>query len=82
MKTVKGLFGMLGKKLKPQYNETISSLWYCKLNRKSEESAQEWMGRLRIKAKESKYKEYDRRLKQRDVTAEIIKEINRSKGYQ
>ena len=33
------------------------SLQYCKLNRKNEDSAEEWMGRLSVIAVECSYKE-------------------------
>ena len=34
---------MLNEKLKPEHNETLLSLQYCKLSRKSEQSVKEWM---------------------------------------
>ena len=43
----KGLFNILNRKSKPQYNETIKSLQFHKLIRQSDESTEEWMGRLR-----------------------------------
>ena len=36
-RTAEGLFAMLGEKFKPRHYETILSLWYYKLNRKSKE---------------------------------------------
>ena len=72
------------QKFKPQHNETILSVQYFKLKRKSEESAWEWMGRLQIKA--NKYQIYDRRPKEQfinglndETTAEIIKELTAQK---
>ena len=50
---------MLGYKLKPKYNEIVSSLQCRKLVRHSDESVEEWMGRLRVKATECKYKEIE-----------------------
>ena len=44
-------------KMKPQQNETIFSLKYCKLIRQQSENAGEWMACFRIKANEYKYKE-------------------------
>ena len=59
------------------------SLQYCKLKRKSKESAQEWMGRLHNKATDCKYQENDRRLKEQfkndlnggTILAKLIKEL-------
>ena len=48
--TVKGLFNTLTDTFKLQHNEMISSLQYCKLVRHLDESAEQWTGRLRIKA--------------------------------
>ena len=58
---------------------------YCKLIRTSDESAEEWMVRIRPKAREFNWKEVNRRLKElfisginnQTMTAEIIK-INSS----
>ena len=61
-KTVEGLFSTLGEKYKANHKETILSLLYCRLKRKSQESAEEWMGRFSIKTKDYKEKEYNRRL--------------------
>ena len=61
----------------------ILSLQYCKLHRKEDESAQEWMGRLCIKEGECNYKEHDRRLKEQFINGiddeEIIKELTAQK---
>ena len=44
------LFQTLGEKFKPQHNETILLLQYCKLLRDSDRSVHEWIGHLRVKA--------------------------------
>ena len=41
----KGLFDMINRKFKLQYNETIKFLQFHKLIRQSNESTEEWMGR-------------------------------------
>ena len=51
-----GLFEVVSEKFKPQYNETILSLQYNNLIREQGENAEEWLGHLRIKANECKYK--------------------------
>ena len=61
--TLQRLFDTLATKFKPQFNETIKSLQFRKLYRFKGESAEEWMGRLRIVAAECNYKEIDRQLK-------------------
>ena len=74
---------MLDKKFRPQHNETILSLQYCTLGKQNDMTAEEWVGRLKIKATECKYKENDRRLKEQFInsisneviTAEIIKDL-------
>ena len=45
-KTSSGLFEVLSEKLKPQHNETVSSLRYSKQIREEKENAEEWMGHL------------------------------------
>ena len=85
-KTFHGLFRLLRKNLIPQHNETILSFQYCKLSRKCEETAEEWMEKLNVKAAECNYTENVRHLKEQfinrlnddDVMAEI-KEILRRK---
>ena len=47
------------EKFKPQYNETIKSLQFSKLIRQSNESVEEWMGRLRTAVVKCSYKETD-----------------------
>ena len=66
-KTAYGLFSTLGEKFKLHQKETIVSLQYCKLKRKSLESSQEWMCRLQIKATNYKYEGYDRKLKEQFI---------------
>ena len=59
------------EKFRPQHNETTLSLQYCKLQRKDNESPQEWVGWLCIRAAEWNYKEHDRWVKE-----QIINDIN------
>ena len=40
---------MISRKFKPQYNETILSLQYCKLTTEEKENTEEWMGHMRVK---------------------------------
>ena len=66
---------------------TILSLQYCKLNRQSEEAAEEWMGRFRIKAAEFRNKETDRHLKEQLINrinddTMIVEIIKRNTGHQ
>ena len=80
--TTEGLFTMLTNKLKSQNNETMKSLQFHMLGRQRNVNTEEWMGRLRLAAVESNYKEIDRQLKQQfiqglndnDMLAEIIRE--------
>ena len=77
------LINVFIEKFRQQHNEMILSLQYCKLERKENESTQDWIGRLCIKAAECNYKEHDRQLKEqfindindREITKEIIKEL-------
>ena len=83
--TIEGLFETLTNKFRPEFNEMIKSLQFCKLSRQSEENAGEWMGRLRLAAKECSYKEIDRQLKEQfmhslndtDMLSEIIWELTK-----
>ena len=43
---LEGLFETLTNKFKPQFNKTIKSLQFCKLNMQDGESIEEWIGRL------------------------------------
>ena len=64
-----------------EYNKTILLLQYCKLSRDENKSAEEWMGHLKIKAKECNYEMHARQSKEpftsgindKMMTAEIIK---------
>ena len=56
-KNAKGLFDILSEKFNPQRKETILYLQYCKVKRNSDESEEELIGRLRLKAIECKYKD-------------------------
>ena len=49
------LFNVLKDKFRLQHNETILTLQFCKLQRKENESIQEWMSGLQIKAAECNY---------------------------
>ena len=83
---MEGLSTTLNNKFKPQYNETIKSLHFCKLGRRMNENAEEWLGRLRLAAVECNYKEIDRQLKEQfmhglndnDMPAEIISELTKA----
>ena len=48
-KSIASLLSVLNGKSKPQHNETILLLQYCKLSRDENDSAEEWMGCLGIK---------------------------------
>ena len=63
----KGSFNTCNTKFKPQYNETIKSLQFYKLIMQSNESMEEWMGRLRTAAVICNYKEIDRQLKEQFI---------------
>ena len=74
-KLVQGLFSTLNAKFKPQHNESILLLQYFKLSRDKNESAEEQMDHLRIKANRCNYKEIERAVYKENkiMTAEIIK---------
>ena len=59
-----GLFEILNKKFRLQNNKTIKLLQLCNLVRQCNESAEEWIGRLRTAAMNCTYKEVDRQLKE------------------
>ena len=65
--TVEGLLEMLNNKFKPQFNETMKSLQFCKLSRQRAENAEEWMGRLRLAAIDCSYKEIGNQLKEQFI---------------
>ena len=48
--TMEGLITTLSNKFKLQYNETIKSLQFQKLGRKTNDNAEEWVGRFRLAA--------------------------------
>ena len=74
--TSKELFKTLKDKFKPLCNDTIKSLQFLKLNRQSNGSLEEWMGKLRIANTECNYKEIDRQfthqLNDSDMSIKII----------
>ena len=55
-RTIEGLFEIFSETFLSQLIETILFIQYGKLNRLSNERADEWIGRLRIKAAGCKYK--------------------------
>ena len=62
-----GLFQTFSNKLKLRCNEAIKLLQFCKLARKPDENAKEWMGRLRMPITECNYKEIVRQLKEQFI---------------
>ena len=81
-KKVKGLSATIGDKLQAPKNEKkILYLQYYKLIRNADESIEEWMGRIRAKAMQCKYR--DQRLNEqfindindKSMTADIIREL-------
>ena len=71
--TAKDLLAMLCSNFKLRCNRIVLLLQYGRLQRKNNESAQKWMGRLRTPATECQYKEYDRLL-----VAQFISGLNDS----
>ena len=63
-----GYFKVLSETFKPQHNETILSLQYCKLIREQSENAEGLKGHLKIQTNICKYKERDRILKEQFIT--------------
>ena len=59
---------MLCSKFKPKHKRIVISLQDYNLYRKNNESAQEWMDRLRNKAAECQYTEYDRLLTEQFIS--------------
>ena len=43
---LEGLFKIPTNKFRPQLNETIKSLQFCKLSRQNGENTEKWMGRI------------------------------------
>ena len=54
-------------KSKPQRNETVPLLQYCKLSRSENYIAKELIDHLRVKAKKCRYKENNRQLKEQFI---------------
>ena len=83
--TLEGVFEILTKRFRPQFNERIKSLQFCMLSRQDGENAEEWMGRLWLLAIECSYKEPDKQLKGQfihslndtDMLGEIIQELTK-----
>ena len=80
-----GLFEILNKKFKSQYNETMKLLQFCILVRQHNKSMEELMGRLRTAAMEYNHNKVDRHLKQfihelndQEKLKEIIREVTKS----
>ena len=73
---------------RPQFNETIKSLQFCKLSRQNGKNAEEWMGRLWLSLIEYNCKELNRQLKEQficdlndiDMSGEIIMEFTKIHG--
>ena len=85
--TLDSLFETLTNNFRPQFNETIKSLQFHKLSRQDGESAEEWMGRLKISTVECNYQEFDRQLKEQfihglndtEMLGEVIPELTKIK---
>ena len=83
----KALYDIPNRKFNHQYNKTVKSLQYNKLTETSNESAEEWVGRLRMAVVECNYKEIDRQLKEQfihglndeEMLVEIIRELTNCK---
>ena len=83
---MESLFTTFDNKFKPQFNEAIKLLKFCKLRRQTKEKAEEWRGRLRLAAVECNDKEVDRQLKEQfllrlsdnDMLEEIIKALTKA----
>ena len=81
-----GLFEILNNKFRLHYSEKMKSLQFHKPVRQHNESAEEWIGKLRIAAIECNYKEVDMQLKEQfihglsdsEMLAEIIWELTKS----
>ena len=61
--TLEGLFETLASKFKPQYNDTLKSLWFRKLYQLENKNVEECMGRLCVAMVECNYQEVGRQLK-------------------
>ena len=62
-----GLFDTHNREFKQQYNETVKSLQFHKLIMQSNESTEEWMGRLRATVVKFHCKEIDSQLKEQFI---------------
>ena len=56
-RTGAGLYEVCSEKINPLHNKTILSLQYCKLTGEQNESSEEWIGQLKLKANGCGYKE-------------------------
>ena len=63
-KSIAHVLSVLNENFKPQQNESIPSLKYCKPSSDDNENGKEWMGHLKIKANDCSYKKHDRWLKE------------------
>ena len=66
-RTSMGLLEVFSEKFKPQHNERILSLKYCKWIREENENAMKWMCYLRIKINKCGYRGKDRRIKEKFI---------------
>ena len=48
-------------------NQTVKSLWFCKLKNYKDENVEEWTKRLRTAAEGCEYQEQDRRIKEQFI---------------
>ena len=75
-KSATGLFNVLREKYRLQHNEMILPLpQYYKLDRTENETAQEWLSRLCVKAAECNYKQHDKWLKNNLLTVQMMKKL-------
>ena len=85
--TLEGLFEILTNKVKPQFTDAIKSLQFHKFSRQDGESAEKWLGRMRMLAVDCNYQEVDRQLKEQfihglndaEMLGEIIRELTKVK---
>ena len=76
------LFKILANMFRPQFNQMIKLLQFCKLWIKDGENAEEWMGRLQLSAIECNYKQLDIQLKEQFIhglnDTDMLGKISRS----
>ena len=60
-------------------NETAKSLQFCKMKRQKSENFQKWIKRLRLVAKECKYQEIDRWVKEQFICGINDEDIKKEK---